>query len=617
MSIRYLYVIGALLFSALIVGACGGGSVRDTSNTVYGMYISESSAGANLTKTELQTFFESQVVCYGIGDLGPITTLTCDKNTSYVNSDSIFGLSTTNRRVNNFVTKTESGIYSISRDQLIYTAPGAPYLFAGGATSNETVSGLVLLPRDSSGNILPSNQIKGVLLYFHQTVISKAGVPSGYGNQSSADNENSNHTQNLLAAIYANSGYIVIAPDYVGQGINTLPVHPYVLLPQNDALSGIYMLSALKTYLAKKGIDLREINNSIPNLYISSYSEGGAYAVWASRLIQNDYANIVHNAGLQLARTVGVSGAYDLTGAMLPFAFSNTTNGIESGQNPYNVSPGCDPANPGFSQTVCSESTIQRLTSANAQLQLAFGKPPLSTYMVNALITYDYTDAAYNLVMHPSYAQQSTCINPVSLASGEFVYQSCASVPVSDGGAGGDYTAQTIFNLNGLSADQINTQLIAAAAGTSGYLINNNTSFAQVFSALAEGNPYNSVATFIYTNLLQDYGIMSFIAAANVYDWSTSSPISLIYMRYDSVVTNLDSKSACSTNASSLFSNSAAGLVTCIQDAGANNESPTQGVNNANLWTVTADLLPIYLNHTHAEGILQIAALAQIESTTQ
>lgn len=55
---------------------------------------------------------------------------------------------------------------------------------------------------------------KGVILYYHPTVFDNAGVPSNF----SKDNQTSLIFDVTYAAIYVANGYIVVAPDYIGQG---------------------------------------------------------------------------------------------------------------------------------------------------------------------------------------------------------------------------------------------------------------------------------------------------------------------------------------------------------------------------------------------------------------
>lgn len=588
--------------TTLGVTGCTGNTGMQNSNTDYGSLVASHSAGADFTKEELQAQFVPNVACRGTisatesNDLAHLTM--CEVNRLYLRQDPIFGMN--GRSVNDFVTSTNPEITNISREQLIYTSPGSPYISSGGAVAKETVSGLVLYPKG-----IATNQIKGIIIYYHPTVVSKAGVPSGVGNGTDPVNiASSTYTQELLASIYANAGYIVVAPDYIGQGINADVVHPYVLLPKSSALSGIYMLPALKEYLANKGISLSDINGGKPHVFISSYSEGGAYALWASYLVQNGYQDVLDSVGVTLKRTVGVSGAYNLTGAMVPFAFANVNNAPSIESNPYQVSPGCDPDANFLSNSICGDEAP--IFQSLEQVNIASSKPVLGSYMVNALITYMYTPVAYKLTMVPEFADQVMCVNPnsVSLTAESYQFVPCSAI------FGKQYTVQQLFLNNGLNASQIAGQLVAAAVGSSynnAFLIGSHTGFIETAESMINGNYYNSISSIIYPQLLDDEGVMDHIGAANIYDWKTTLPISLVFMKYDSTVTNKDSYDACSTASSSLKSNSVAGMVNCITDGS------QPGVNNTNLWEYSGEA-PLYLSHGNAEGILQLVALHEIES---
>ncbi|MDE4959584.1 lysophospholipase, partial [Francisella tularensis subsp. holarctica] len=79
------------------------------------------------------------------------------------------------------------------------------------------VSGLLMMPDTDSP--------KGVILYYHTTVFDNSAVPSNFSNDKSLIFEVT------YAAIYAANGYIVVAPDYIGQGDDSKNYHPYVLYP--------------------------------------------------------------------------------------------------------------------------------------------------------------------------------------------------------------------------------------------------------------------------------------------------------------------------------------------------------------------------------------------------
>ncbi len=369
------------------------------------------------------------------------------------------------------------------------------------------------------------------------------------------------------------------------------------------------MLSALNTHLRESyAIDLGQINREStttprPNLYITSYSEGGGYALKASQLIQGSYANIVANTGLHLKRTIGISGAYDLTHQMLPFAFSDTTNGLTHGSNQWSVSPGCDPHANIFSGLICSESTFYQLTQAAAQYQIATSKPSLAAYMVNAMVNYDYSPAAYNLVMVPAFAQQSTCMDPTSL-TGTFSNTTCAAANAAIGYPPQSYTVQQLFNTVGINPGLISDQLFLSAAGSTGFFTGNNTNFLALMTALESGKSYNSVGSFIYPSLETDPGITALVANADTYSWTTTSPVDILYIKYDSTVTNLNSKSACGYLGNyGLKNNSAPGMVACTE------------VDNSNLWadeTLGGSKLPIYMNHSSVEVVMHMVALNKI-----
>ncbi len=249
------YIFG-LLFTLIVLGGCNGGAPQSNSNTSYGQLISAGIAESNpvlegettLSTDILNGTFPDDIVNAFTSEPG-----LQQQNKTYINTTSaLFGIIAPNN-IGNYVSNNAaiSGVSAIQLQQVTYTTPGAPYMFGGRSVSKEIASGLVIMPGTCSlffgfcdpGTFSPlaESQIKGVVLYYHPTVLSKAGIPSGYGNIESLDYEETAYTQAELASVYASSGYIVIAPDYVGQGIDSAVVHPYVLFPETNAQSGIYM----------------------------------------------------------------------------------------------------------------------------------------------------------------------------------------------------------------------------------------------------------------------------------------------------------------------------------------------------------------------------------------
>ncbi len=182
------------------------------------------------------------------------------------------------------------------------------YLRVNYVSESHNVSGLVLIPHNQA--------IKGIVLYFHSTISAKLNVPSLNFTEYKAE---------MLAAIFAAHGYIVIAPDYIGLGNNYQDTHPYILYPQLNINDGKNMLNAVIPQLRKQHV----INNEhfLP-LFVSGYSEGASYALWFSRVYQENklFKKEITQQQLYLAHTVAIEGAYDLSGVMLPFLLSNQYN---------------------------------------------------------------------------------------------------------------------------------------------------------------------------------------------------------------------------------------------------------------------------------------------------
>jgi hypothetical protein len=184
-----------------------------------------------------------------------------------------------------------------------------------------TVSGGIAIPE------LSPDQLKGVILYFHGTTVQRTNVPSNF----TATTNVSSYTDGvLLAALWASQGYVVVMPDYIGLGDDVTHVHPYVVYPRENAQCGLAMLKAARTYLAQN----YQVMGRLP-LFITGYSEGGAYALEAARLMQSNPAYGL-TLGLSLREDAPMSGFFDLSGTGLPYLFDNisTTN-----NNWYSLNP--------------------------------------------------------------------------------------------------------------------------------------------------------------------------------------------------------------------------------------------------------------------------------------
>ncbi|MBX3172600.1 MAG: hypothetical protein KF760_34675 [Candidatus Eremiobacteraeota bacterium] len=167
------------------------------------------------------------------------------------------------------------------------------------------VSGGLLLPQG-----IGKAQLKGVVVYFHGTTFSKAQVPSNYG---------SNIETQLMAEVFASQGYAVVMPDYVGQGVDWLDVHPYVVYPKASAKTAVDMLAAVKqTLLTSYGI---LPTDPALKLFSVGYSEGGAYSLWFNQFLCSNPGLL--DSRYQLTHSVGIEGAYDLSNVTFNYLFDN------------------------------------------------------------------------------------------------------------------------------------------------------------------------------------------------------------------------------------------------------------------------------------------------------
>ena len=199
------------------------------------------------------------------------------------------------------------------------------------------VSGGLMMPQG-----IPASKLKGVVTYFHGTSFNKCMVGSNYTD---------NGETRLVAEVFASQGYVVLIPDYVGQGIDYNDVHPYVIYPQVSAKTAVDMLAAvaptLRTqYSLDSGTQLK--------LFSAGYSEGGAYSVWFAVFL-NDQPTVL-DALYQFKHAVGMEGAYSTSNVTKGYLFDNVAAG---GSNTYNI------------QTQAVTNFVKPLLAADAFLSYA------------------------------------------------------------------------------------------------------------------------------------------------------------------------------------------------------------------------------------------------------
>ena len=587
MKIFNLFLVGLLSILLLSCGGAGNSNRQDIDKiNAYGNLLGSEQIPYTVKTSDLQGKVRSLGVCPSM-DKTLLSVALCEDNTLHINHTDEFGFRGTANNIDNFV--ANSGVQSITAYKISYNTPGQTSNFSGGSPTKEKVSGLILVPNYSVGQA----NIQGVVLYYHPTVLDKNSVPSAYFNLDDLKRYPTSLTAYNLATIFASQGYIVVAPDYVGQGDDYNVLHPYAVYPQVNALSGIYMLSAL-----------RQLNNSsIPdsssqlNLYISSYSEGAPYALWASRLLQSEYAGILTKNNLVLKRTVGISGAYNLSGKQLPFAYAKVDSIGNAGGNVYNVSHGLAEANP---LCILLGKDKCNIAVGLANFNMTASKIVLGSYAYTSFIHYNYsgTESFYNMLFKntTSFLKMNKCLNLsryFNPLDGALEIGSCSPYNGS--------TLEELFSNPNYTSDNISIQLVSSGMGSHNDFVSNyftsGLPFNQVIANLYIGKPSNNSIGVIVNDLPTD--ALTEIKKADTYSFVTSSPITLVYMHYDSTVTNLSSKDA----EVGIHSIGNVNLVNSVQ------------IDNTKLYSVFSPSvqLPMYLEHGDAEFIANLVALAQIK----
>lgn len=388
--------------------------------------------------------------------------------------------------------------------------------YDGHGVNNEdrVLSGAVFVPE----NGVP---IKGIVLYFHGTEGSKNGIPSCFAKQKSElpgycrEEINSKYI-NMLGGVLATQGYIVVAPDYIGYGVDSHIMHPYVLFPEVNAISGIDMLHASRIMLDRVGILAKSAQS---NLYLTGYSEGGAYTLWTSRLVQTSMAHVISDDNLVLKMTSSAEGAYDLNKVQMPFELADVKDGVFNGHDE-------------------NENTYNVVSSITA----AFVKPILSSFVFSSYIYYrannNYESVInpqfYNLecgvdctipgLRHMNLLQIFSNTLPLGVKSKDIlksIQKAALARKNPNNGLNYDPKASIKIRFNIF-------KIIGLPVTISHKNIGQN----------------NSIAAFIHQDFIQSDSFQKLLINGGVYDWQTKSPVDLISLAYDSVVTVKNTDSA-------------------------------------------------------------------------
>lgn len=160
------------------------------------------------------------------------------------------------------------------------------YETGGGRGEATDAGGVLMLPGGDDQRCMGP---RPVLLYAHGTVLDR--------NFSMA---RLNGEARLVAAMFVAQGYIVVAPDYAGYGVSSLPYHPYLNADQ-QAGDMADALRAARAALPRLGVRTSQ------KLFVTGYSQGGFVALATQRAMQDRYGDEFH-----VTATAGLSGPYAL-----------------------------------------------------------------------------------------------------------------------------------------------------------------------------------------------------------------------------------------------------------------------------------------------------------------
>ena len=165
------------------------------------------------------------------------------------------------------------------------------------AQGNPTVaSGGVSIPQSSTCNTFP------MVAYCHGTVLRQNNVPS------------TNNYEGLVTKVFASTGFISVAPDYVGLGEGT-GLHPY-LHAESEATATIDLIRAAREFMAQEAV----ADNG--QVFITGYSQGGHASMAALKYIQNN----------ELLNEINVAGGAPSSG---PYNLSGTQTDVLLSDDPY------------------------------------------------------------------------------------------------------------------------------------------------------------------------------------------------------------------------------------------------------------------------------------------
>ena len=518
------------------LAACnGGGNAGPAQTTQYGQLVAESVQVLGAYASLPQALYPTMLVSGGYIDPSTGTPSQAYESANIINTAREFNFSI-------LPSQSYFKAATVAALALEYTTPGVNAATIP-ADITHTVSGLVIIPK----GITP----RGVVIYYHPTTLGKNQVPSCLGslatglptvaanaptycNVTALDNTGAGMFAQL-AATFAARGFVVIAPDYIGQGADYTSIHPYVAYPDNNAIAGLNMLAPLRQILATQ-FNLPS-TSQLP-LFLTGYSEGGGYALKAAELAQSSWGNPLADLNFQLFSTAPVEGAYSLED-QLNFAFDNNADGLFNCNNNPNYNCGNNAMMVVNQSKVTPEVAQMNSWNIVAASNVAQYKPNLTSYVLNAVGYYALHNlsSAYNQVMNNRFWSNIPMLNADFTPLG-----SVSSLPdFYSGIAGTSYTgaeiASSIFmnttNINGFDTKESKEITFYTPFGD----------FPIPLPANFYGNN-NSGLNFINGGVRTDPTFQNILISGSTYNWKTQTPINFIHLAYDSAVPVINANQA-------------------------------------------------------------------------
>ena len=158
-----------------------------------------------------------------------------------------------------------------------------------------TLSGKVMLPKNGNP--------KRMIIVSHYTVCSNAEAPSNCFS---------------LEGVLVKSGYGLIIPDYIGYGVTSKEVHPYLVMDVT-AHNVVDMYLAVKPWLESIGRSADD-----PSVDLVGYSQGGATTMAVQYLIESEYSDASDTDYIMLHRVFAGGGPYDIQATYERFVTTDT-----------------------------------------------------------------------------------------------------------------------------------------------------------------------------------------------------------------------------------------------------------------------------------------------------